>query len=324
MCCSAPLIIYFPYIYIYTVSFISFQIWDDIDDVIIKTVLSGYAIIKHNYRTCFPNHIQTSACFEILGFDIMFSHRLKPYVLEVNHSPSFTTDSKLDKEIKEAVLWDAVQLAHFTAISKKKHSIEKEIERYQALSEKYENSHMGNFRLIYPSSDMEKQLREEIRMKQEKLDIITNKHKASQSESPAPKRLKIKTNASLQQMDKVEEEELKYPTTECINMPIGNEDNHILLNTLLDNKDVYFIDTKLPQPIFDHEENERKNELKKRESLMHKIGLISMLNEVFTQCAQMYPENSSNQMNKKFTAFNNHEGSQSKIHQPQQDISMFS
>ncbi|CAH8848174.1 unnamed protein product [Trichobilharzia szidati] len=386
------------------------KIWDDIDDVIIKTVLSGYAIIKHNYRTCFPNHIQTSACFEILGFDIMFSHRLKPYVLEVNHSPSFTTDSKLDKEIKEAMLWDAVQLAHFTAISKKKccdeerkrirnrllhksgdkehrYSIEKEIERYQALSEKYENSHMGNFRLIYPSSDMEKyspflnptatfyqetvtykvrsecarQLREEIRMKQEKLDIITNKHKASQSESPAPKRLKIKTNTSLsrgiksshkhdvindsnqlihinqdqfvtnkgdiqnpelynQQMDKVEEQEQKYPTTECINMPIGNEDNQILPNTLLDNKDVYFIDTKLPQPIFDHEEIERKNELKKREILMHKIGLISMLNEVFTQCAQIHPENLSNQMNKKFTAFNNHEGSQKKIHQPQQDI----
>lgn len=52
--------------------------------MIIKTLLSGYAIIRHNYRTCFPNHIQTSACFEILGFDIIFNHRLKPYVLEVS------------------------------------------------------------------------------------------------------------------------------------------------------------------------------------------------------------------------------------------------
>lgn len=38
----------------------------------------------------------------------------------MNHSPSFTTDSKLDKEIKEAMLWDTVQLAHFNAVSKKK------------------------------------------------------------------------------------------------------------------------------------------------------------------------------------------------------------
>ncbi|OON17050.1 hypothetical protein X801_07118 [Opisthorchis viverrini] len=58
------------------------KIWNDVDDVVIKTVLSGYAVLRHNYRTCFPNHSQMSACFEILGFDIMFDHKLKPFVLE--------------------------------------------------------------------------------------------------------------------------------------------------------------------------------------------------------------------------------------------------
>ena len=39
-------------------------------------------------------------CFEVLGFDIILDHKLKPYVLEVNHAASFATDSPLDKKIK--------------------------------------------------------------------------------------------------------------------------------------------------------------------------------------------------------------------------------
>ncbi len=59
------------------------KMWRDTDDVIIKTIISAHAVLKHNYRTCFPNHVRGSACFEILGFDVMLDKRLKPYVLEV-------------------------------------------------------------------------------------------------------------------------------------------------------------------------------------------------------------------------------------------------
>lgn len=39
-------------------------------------------------------------CFEVLGMDVILDHKLKPYLLEVNHSPSFTTDTPLDAAIK--------------------------------------------------------------------------------------------------------------------------------------------------------------------------------------------------------------------------------
>jgi len=48
--------------------------------------------------------ISGSHCFEVLGLDIMMDTKLRPYLIEVNHLPSFGTDSTLDDEIKSRVL----------------------------------------------------------------------------------------------------------------------------------------------------------------------------------------------------------------------------
>ena len=53
-------------------------------------------------------------CFEILGFDIMLDATCKPYLLEVNHSPSFATDSPLDEKIKGELIRDTIRLLGLT------------------------------------------------------------------------------------------------------------------------------------------------------------------------------------------------------------------
>jgi tubulin polyglutamylase TTLL6/13 len=58
-------------------------------------------------------------CFEVLGLDILLDHNLKPYLLEVNHSPSFTTDSALDKHVKSKVIIDTLNLLNVKVKNRK-------------------------------------------------------------------------------------------------------------------------------------------------------------------------------------------------------------
>lgn len=53
---------------------------------------------------------QDSVCFEILGFDIMIKSDYTPILIEVNHSPSFCTDSPLDLVIKKCLITDTYNL----------------------------------------------------------------------------------------------------------------------------------------------------------------------------------------------------------------------
>jgi len=58
-------------------------------------------------------------CFELLGFDVMLDHDLRPLLIEVNHAPSFATDSVLDYEIKRKLLRDTFTLLGLTIDRKK-------------------------------------------------------------------------------------------------------------------------------------------------------------------------------------------------------------
>ena len=61
-----------------------------------------------------------SMCFEILGFDVLIDEKLKPWLIEINHAPSFATDTPFDFKIKKDVIADALQLLRMSYKRKKK------------------------------------------------------------------------------------------------------------------------------------------------------------------------------------------------------------
>ena len=58
-------------------------------------------------------------CFEILGFDILIDEKLKPWLIEINHAPSFATDTPLDFKIKKDLIADTIQIVNMTHLRKK-------------------------------------------------------------------------------------------------------------------------------------------------------------------------------------------------------------
>jgi len=59
--------------------------------------------------------------FQILGFDILIDSKLKPWLLEINQSPSFETDTPLDYEIKKHLITDTFKLLNLNAKRKNKY-----------------------------------------------------------------------------------------------------------------------------------------------------------------------------------------------------------
>ena len=66
--------------------------------------------MKHYYQSLKSNCYSSGCCFQVLGFDVIVSKNLKPYVLEVNSSPRFGTDSPLDMKIKSGLVRDTFRL----------------------------------------------------------------------------------------------------------------------------------------------------------------------------------------------------------------------
>ena len=82
----------------------------EIKDIIIKTFLSVQHQLSHQYKWMVMDDIDGSNWFEILGFDILLDENLDPLLLEVNHAPSFATESILDLNLKTKLLQDSFKL----------------------------------------------------------------------------------------------------------------------------------------------------------------------------------------------------------------------
>ena len=109
------------------------KLWKEIKQVALKTLCVAQPQLAHNYRSGQSEDYYNHQCFEILGFDILIDAKCRPVVLEVNHTPSFSTDSTLDFDLKKQVIHDAIVLMHMTTpfktklIAQKKKEAEKRV-----------------------------------------------------------------------------------------------------------------------------------------------------------------------------------------------------
>ena len=71
-------------------------LWSKIYDVILKSLISIDGYVQQHLKKM-PTK---GNCFELLGFDIIIDQNLKPWLLEVNLSPSLACDSPIDLKIK--------------------------------------------------------------------------------------------------------------------------------------------------------------------------------------------------------------------------------
>ncbi|XP_076823431.1 uncharacterized protein LOC143469566 [Clavelina lepadiformis] len=92
------------------------KIWERMKDIIIKTIISveqiTNSLIKSNCRRPY-------CCHELFGFDIMLDDHLRPWLLEVNISPSLHSNSPLDVEIKGPMVKDMLNLCGLLLPDKK-------------------------------------------------------------------------------------------------------------------------------------------------------------------------------------------------------------
>lgn len=105
-------------------------LWSRIYDVVIKTILCAENIVQANLK---KNGTHRTNCYELFGFDIIIDSDLKPWLLEVNISPSMATDAPLDLSIKSNLIVDTWNLVGIKRFDRKKESMNKIKHRMKGL-----------------------------------------------------------------------------------------------------------------------------------------------------------------------------------------------
>ena len=75
---------------------------------------------------------------------MLIDNNLKPWLLEVNLSPSLACDSPLDMSIKSTLLCDAFNIAGIKRFDRKKESLNKIKHRMKGFYNKGKKTNLGN------------------------------------------------------------------------------------------------------------------------------------------------------------------------------------
>ena len=86
-------------------------LWGEMQQLAVKALIAVQPTLAQSYMSCRPGpDVHPFSCFELLGLDLLIDDTLKPWLLEVNHSPSLACDTPLDKDLKDSLLSDTMRL----------------------------------------------------------------------------------------------------------------------------------------------------------------------------------------------------------------------
>ena len=82
------------------------------------------SVVVRSVLACAPKFPKTSFaagghhenCFETYGFDVLIDETLKPWLIEVNASPSFAADTPFDRALKRKVVSDALDVLDLESV----------------------------------------------------------------------------------------------------------------------------------------------------------------------------------------------------------------
>ncbi|CAI2376098.1 unnamed protein product [Moneuplotes crassus] len=100
--------------------FDKYELWEEIKDIFKDTIMSIQESLAHNYKSLQPRNKRMDMCFEILGFDILIDDFGQPWLIEVNHAPSFGTGSEIDRKVKEGLISDTFKLLNISSRTKRR------------------------------------------------------------------------------------------------------------------------------------------------------------------------------------------------------------
>ncbi|KAK6627894.1 hypothetical protein RUM44_010376 [Polyplax serrata] len=87
----------------------------NLTDLVIKTIISG----ESNINMLSKNNLPSRYCsYELFGIDVLLDHTLKPWLLEVNISPSLHSASPLDLAVKGPLVKELLNIAGFQVPAK--------------------------------------------------------------------------------------------------------------------------------------------------------------------------------------------------------------